>query len=121
MTMHDFDLIASPLLLGAFAVLVCSSGSTHCDLNISMRLRRTIRNLLLSLPAFLIARLALLPLPPLSRFSPSAIILDCSIGYTTQLAGRIVGILLLDYVTGGGTLAFIEFISLRFHNVHHTI
>jgi hypothetical protein len=37
MTLDYFDLISSPLLIGAFAVLVGSSGITRCELNVFMR------------------------------------------------------------------------------------
>jgi hypothetical protein len=63
MTLDYFDLISSPLLIGAFAVLVWLQWHHPLRTQRFHALRRTIRNLLLSLPAFLIARLALLPLP----------------------------------------------------------
>jgi sterol desaturase/sphingolipid hydroxylase (fatty acid hydroxylase superfamily) len=122
MTVDDFDLISSPLLIGAFAVLVWLQWHHPLRTQRFHALRRTIRNLLLSLPAFLIARLALLPLPlGLAIFTERYHFgLLHWLPLPNWLAG-IVGILILDYVYWWWHFGLHRVPFLwRFHNVHHT-
>jgi sterol desaturase/sphingolipid hydroxylase (fatty acid hydroxylase superfamily) len=120
--MRDFDLIASPLLVAAFAALAWLQWRYPLRTQHFRALRRILRNLVLSIPAFLIARLALLPLPlALTIFTKRHHFgLLHWLPFPNWLAG-IVGILLLDYVYWWWHFGLHRVPFLwRFHNVHHT-
>jgi sterol desaturase/sphingolipid hydroxylase (fatty acid hydroxylase superfamily) len=120
--MRDLDLIASPILVVAFALLVLLQWRRPLRVQHFSVLTRIVRNLIVSIPAFLIARLALLPLP----FALTMITERYHFGLLYWLAlpnwlAGIVGILLLDYIYWWWHFALHRVPFLwRFHNVHHT-
>jgi sterol desaturase/sphingolipid hydroxylase (fatty acid hydroxylase superfamily) len=120
--MRDFDLIASPLLVAAFSVLAWLQWRYPLRIQHFAAARRILRNLVLSVPAFLIARLALLPLPLALTILTERHHFGLLhwLPFADWLAG-IVGILLLDYIYWWWhfRLHRVPFLW-RFHNVHHT-
>jgi sterol desaturase/sphingolipid hydroxylase (fatty acid hydroxylase superfamily) len=120
--MSDFDLIGGPVLCIAFGALVWLQWRRPLRAQHFSALRRTARNLILSIPAFLVARVALLPLP----LAVTIWVEQRHFGLLhwlplpDWLAG-VVAILLLDYVYWWWHLGLHRVPFLwRFHNVHHT-
>jgi sterol desaturase/sphingolipid hydroxylase (fatty acid hydroxylase superfamily) len=120
--MRYLDLIASPLLVAAFGALAWLQWRRPLRVQQFDALGRIVRNLILSVPAFLIARAVLLPLP----LAITVLAEQHRFGLLHWLSapdwlGGILGLLLLDYVYWWWHFALHRVSFLwRFHNVHHT-
>jgi sterol desaturase/sphingolipid hydroxylase (fatty acid hydroxylase superfamily) len=117
-----FDSIANPVLIAIVLVLLFLQWRFPLRSQHFAVLRRLIRNYVVSIPGFIIVRLAMLPLP----FAIAAWAQDQDVGLVNWLrlsgwVGGFVGFLILDYAYWWWHWVnhMIPFFW-RFHNVHHT-
>lgn len=117
-----FDAVGTPLLLALVLVLLLLQWCFPLRRQHFSQLRRLIRNYVLSIPGFVIVRLAMLPIP----FAIAVWAEARDLGLLNWLGlhgwiGAIAGFILMDYAYWWWHRAN-HMIPLfwRFHNVHHT-